>query len=230
MSEIDNHEKGLLDLLCGLLSDPGQLIEIGAGVGSTAIYLKTLFPAANVIAVEALASTYLELKRNCKGLGIETRKTTVSNVSSPPSFLGSLELGSATTLNELASGVPHIDLLKISTANLGADAIRNAKDTLTRTSILTVPVVMHLLAPEIKAGLATADVLQALIDQLGFPFVYCLLDGADLVQVDQIVDFATVLEGTDGNSTLVLSRFPIPAITLQGYLFKVLRQGKAQHE
>ena len=230
MNGLDIQENGLLDLLSRLLSEHGQFIEIGAGVGSSAIFLKMRFPSANVLAVEALASVFAVLERNCKGCAIETRRATVSNVTSAPSFIGSFELGSTTTLDELASGIQSIELLKISTDNLGTDTIRKARDTLVKTSILTLPVSMHLVALEKRHGHTTADVLQTQIDQLGFPFVYCLMDGADLVQVDHVEDFASVLEGTDGDNTLVLSRAPIPAITVQGYLFKMLRQEQAQHE
>jgi hypothetical protein len=223
MTCLDRHEKGLLEALSGRLRHQSQVIEIGAGDGSSALYLKKLLPNADVLAVEALASTYRDLERNCKNQGIGTRKVTVSNVTSSPSFIGSLELGSTTTLDELTSSFEHIDLLKISTANLGAGTVLKSRKTLAKTSILTVPAAMHLLAPERKAGHRTGHLLQALIDKLAFPFVYCFIDEADLVQIDQVVDFADALDGTDGESTLVLSRAPIPAITLQGYLFKRMR-------
>ncbi|WP_320196209.1 hypothetical protein RMR10_004730 [Agrobacterium rosae] len=220
MSEFDWKERALLEHIQDLLSEKAQFIEIGSGNGSCAVYLKTCFPSVQVLAVEALGSAYADLERLCKVHGVNAMRAIISSETSTPVAVGFVDISNAITLDDLTSEIQNIDLLKISTKNLGRDAIRAAQGCLAKTSLLLMPVSI--------AG-STAEALQEQTDQMGFPFIYCWMDGSALIQVDQSKDFAGVLEGAYGDCTLVLSRAPIPALTLQGYLFRMLRQARAQH-
>ncbi|KQY49043.1 DUF938 domain-containing protein [Rhizobium sp. Root483D2] len=221
---LDSHDEELINVLSGQLIDHSQYVEIGAGNGSTALYFKTLFPAASVLAVEALQSTHLKLEKNCEGRGIRTQRATVSSVVSAPIFDGSLDLGRTTTLDQLTDRMEHVDLLKISTVNLATKIISGSARTISKTSILTMPVSGNFRLEQEEAHHSKADLMQEQIDLLGFPFVYCFMDRGDLVQAEHVPDVASILEGSDGDHTLVFARGPIPAITPQGYLFKVFAQ------
>lgn len=134
------------------LHDFSCLLDIGANVGQTARRMRHHFPDAEIHSLEPLASTYTELQRNARRLGIKTHKvalgarneaaeiqlqpggtsselnTLVAGSHHPGQAGAGVETVEVRTLQTFAAGadITRIDILKIDTEGFDLEVLKGA--------------------------------------------------------------------------------------------------------
>jgi FkbM family methyltransferase len=102
------------------------VLDLGANVGATALFFRSLYPAARIICVEASPQLVPILRENTRGLGVEVLGVAVAPTSgqvtfyeSPESFAGGLSSEgtpvtvTAVTMDELLENRPDVVKLDI---------------------------------------------------------------------------------------------------------------------
>jgi FkbM family methyltransferase len=114
------------------------ILDVGANVGQSAIRFRAMFPQARIVCFEPIASTFAELRRNTRGIGVEayklalgsegksqtmflTRFSTTSSLLKPPEEeLRNTEQVEVVTLDQFAKegSLDSIGLLKVDAEGL----------------------------------------------------------------------------------------------------------------
>jgi FkbM family methyltransferase len=140
---------------------PGEVIlDVGANIGQSAIRFRAAFPSARIVSFEPIASTFAQLEKRTRGLGVDLHKLALgSQVEASTMFLTPVSLTNSlirppedelrgseavevVTIDKFVreQKIESIGLLKIDVEGFDLEVIKGAAETLASGSVRFVMV------------------------------------------------------------------------------------------